>query len=355
MKIEVSSSFVSYKTQEINNTKKLLIIGQGSSVYKAREILNPRNKEEALSLYGYSELYNAYCLLIDSGVSINSIYTSNCFNESDYIRLMDKLVHYDFDYLVPIGIYLSDKFYNPITDKDEYYISYFLEQLASVDSLTTIIITDRHASLYEDFDTYTMAMMNIENEFVDSFVFEKEYLLEKYGNNLNFVYNNLNDIPYSNVVLGALYCNRNYATYFNSLTDLSVVYNIDNIDIKGLRAMYFKYNHFNSNVTVENTFNFKKTNDIYSNALIDDVIKRTIKAVDLSAYKGKLFNPYVAMQIESDLSKKLKALKSNLFKNYKIEKIEFKLTEPTAGYMIVKFSIVPYGTLEGINIVMGVV
>ena len=189
MHINVSSGIVTYKTQEVNASKKILILGEASSNYKTREIIKLNSKEDALSVYGQSELYEAYSLLIDLGIT--NIYTCNCFAESDYIRLMDKLIHYDFDYLIPIGIYLSDKFYNPITDKNEYYISYFLEQLALVDSLTTIITTERHASLYEDFDSYTISMSNIENEFFSSYVFDKKALLEKYGNNINFVYNNL--------------------------------------------------------------------------------------------------------------------------------------------------------------------
>lgn len=353
MHINVSSGIVTYKTQEVNGSKKILILGGASSNYKTREIIKFNSKEDALSVYGQSELYEAYSLLIDLGIT--NVYTCNCFAESDYIRLMDKLIHYDFDYLIPIGIYLSDKFYNPITDKNEYYISYFLEQLALVDSLTTIITTERHASLYEDFDSYTISMSNIENEFFSSYVFDKKALLEKYGNNINFVYNNLKDIPYANIVVGALYCTRNYSSYFNSLKDIDVVFNIDSIDVKGLRAMYFKYNYYNNDITLENPFNFKNTTDIYSNALIDDVIKTTIRTIDLSTYKGKLFNPYISMQIENELNKKLKALKGSLFKKYEIEQIAFKKTDPTAGYIIAKYNIIPYGTLETINIIMGVV
>lgn len=353
MNINVSSNNIPQEIKDLNNTKKILIIGGALSDLKAREILIPSGKEDALSLYGNSELYNAYCLLFDLGVE--TIYTANCFYESDYIRIIDKIIHYDFDYLIPIGIYLSDKFYNPLNDKDEYYISYMLEQLSTVNSLTTIIATERHASLYEDFDSYTFDMANKELDFFNFHIAEKTSLLEDYGNNLNFVYNNLKEIPYSNVVLGALYCTRDYANYFNSLTDMSVEFDINNTDIYGLKAMYFKFNYYTKDITIENAFNFKKTNDIYSNALIDDVIKRTIKSIDLSVYKGRLFNPYISIQIESEIVKKLNSLKGKLFKQYKIEKIAFKKTDPSAGYIVVNYSIVPFGTLENINIIMGVI
>lgn len=353
MNINVSSNIVSYEIQNINNSKKILLAGKASSSLKAREILSPSNKEEALSLYGEADLYEAYCLLYDLGIS--NIYTVNCFADSDYIRLMDKLIHYDFDYFVPINLYLSDKFYNPIVNDNQYYASYFLNQLDTVNSLTTVLMTERHASLYEDFDQFSISMLTIENDFINSYSLTKSSLLDKYGNNLNFVYNTLENIPFANVVLGALYCTRNYAEYFNSLKNVSVVLDLDSNDLAGSRAMYFKYNSYKDDITIENTFNFRKTNDIYSNALIDDVIKRVIKEVDLSEYKGKLYNPYIAMQIEMDTKRKLNNLKGKLFKNFNIEKISFKKVDKTSGYIVVDYSIKPYGTLEDINIVMGVV
>lgn len=216
-------------------------------------------------------------------------------------------------------------------------------------------MTERHASLYEDFDSYLSSMSNIELDFVASYGFEKTSFLEEFGNNLNFVYNNLEDIPYSNVVLGALYYRRNYAEYFSSLKNISTVYDIDNIDIKGLRAMFFRFNYYTNNISIENALNFKTTNDIYANALIDDVIKRTIREVDLSEYKGKLFSPYVSIQIKNDITKKLNELKGKLFKKFSVQKVLFKKTDVTAGYIIANYSIVPYGTLEEINIIMGVI
>ena len=353
MNINISSGVISYTTEQINSEKKLLVLGKGNSISKAREIHRVNNLDEAYSYYGNSELYNAYKLLNE--LDVKNIYLCNCFAESDYIRIIDTLLHYDFDYLIPIGLYLSDQFYNPITDRQEYYFSYFLEQFSTVNSLTTIIATERHASLYEDFDDYTFSMQDIEREFFLYHELNNKKLLEEYGNNLNFIYNNLETIPYANLVLGALYCNRDYANYFGEIVDLDVVYNLDSIDMVNLKAMYFKYNFYNNNITIENPFNFKTTNDIYSNALIDDVIKRVIRQIDMSEYKGKLFNPYVPAQIESKINKKMKKLKGSLFKSYSIKDVSFVKTDISSGYILIKFNIVPYGTVENINIIMGVV
>lgn len=352
MNINVSSGNISNEISNINSSKKILIAGPALSNYKAREIMLPADKEEALNTFGQSELYEAYALLKDLGV--NNIYLSNCYNRSDYIRLSDKIIHYDFDYFIPIDIYLSDKFYNPIIDRDQYYAEYFLEQFALVNSLTTIIMTERHASLYKDFDQYISTMAQLESDFIEDFDYDKSIFLEENGNNLNFIYNNLNNIPYSNVVLGALYVIRDYAKYLSSLSAVSVLFDLDYNDMQGLRAMYFKTNYYAGNTTVENTMNFKKSNDIYANALIDDVIKRAIKSIDLDKYKGRLYNQYIAIQIEAEVIKALNSMKGKLFKEYTINRVGFKKTDATSGYIMIDYSFVPYGTLESINVVMGV-
>lgn len=353
MNINISSGVISYTTQQINENKKILILGKASSSLKAREIRLINNLDDALSTYGDSDLYNAFKQLYD--LNIKNVYLCNCYSESDYIRIIDKVIHYDFDYLIPINLYLSDTFYNPITDNEDYYFSYFIEQLSSVNSLTTVIATDKHADLYEDFDHYIFSMEDVEKEFIQYNDLNKRKLFKQYGNNLNFVYNNLKSIPFANVILGALYCNRDYSEYFASLNDLSVVYNIDNFDVTELRAMYFRYNYYNENITLENPLNFKTTNDIYANALIDDVIKRVIRQIDMGEFKGRLFNPYTSISIESKLNKKLRNLKGTLFKSFEIEGIDFITTDVSSGYIQINFTIVPYGSIENINVIMGVV
>lgn len=350
MNITVSSS--SFSKVSYDNEKKILIAGSSLSSYKAREIVKPADKEEAFNLFGQSSLYEAYELLFDLGVT--NVYLSNCYNRSDYLKLIDKIIHYDFDYFVPIDIFFRDTFYNPSLDKDQYFSEFFLEQLAQVNSLTTVIMTEKHASLYEDFDQYTIEMKNIELEFFDKFSINNMKFLEECGNSLNFVYNNLENISYANVILAALFSNRDYSKYLSSIENITAIYDIDYNDIQGYRAMYFKNNYYTGNVTLENPMNFKKTIDIYANALIDDVIKKVIKSIDLEKFKGKLYNQYIAIQIESEIIKVLNSLKTKYFKEYTINKIGFKKTEPTSGYIILDYSFIPYGTLESINVIMGV-
>lgn len=349
--MNINVNYKDLSSYSINNTNNsILIAGPAKNDFCSKEILQPKNKNEAYELYGSSDLYYAYCLLYD--LNISSIHTVNCYNYSDYILIVDKLIHYNFNYFVPLTIFFRDKFYNKTLDKDIYYSLYVIEQLSKANSLTTVLMTDKHASLYEDFDHYIKEMSDIEYEF-NSYCSNLS-LIETSGNSLNFIYNNLIDIAYSNVMLAGLYITRDYAKYLNSLTGYNVVFDISNIDMFGLRAMYFKYNYYKNNITVENIWNFRKQSDIYSNALIDDVIKKVIKSINLDKYKGSLYNQYIAIQIESEIKKILENLRGKLFKNYKINKISFKRTEASAGYIIVDYSIVPYGTVEELNILMGI-
>lgn len=352
MNISVSNATINRVFTHNSAKRKVLLIGPGSNSNKAREIILPSSQEEMLSIYGNSDLYEAYSLLKD--LEVENVYVCNCFANSDYIRVMDKIMHYDFDFLVPVGIYFGDTFYNSVEDEDQYFIEYILKQLSLVNSLTTVIMTEKHASLYEDFDHFTIEMKSIENNFIAKYDYSTSQFLESYGNNLLFIYNSLENIPFANAILAGLFINRSASKYLPSLKINDVVFNIDNIDMIGLRAMYFKKNVYAKNVTVENAVNFKKTQDIYSNALVDDVIKQTIKSIDLDSYKGRVYNQYTSIQIEASIKKALQSLKGVLFKDFAINNIYFKKTDITAGCVIIDFSIVPYGTLENINVIMGV-
>lgn len=326
---------------------KILLLGKGSYDYNARDIVSIDDKNQAYSLFGPSEIYDAYELL--ATYNITNVDMCNCYNESDYIRVIDEVVHYDYYYIIPVSIYIDDSFYNSIENKQEYYFIHFLKQLSEVDSLSTILMTARHASLYKDFDHYILSMHELEDKIFN----DETSLLKTLGNNINFVYNNIKDVAFANVLLGALYLNRPYQEYFQEL-HLEAIYHIDKIDMIGYKAMYFKNRTLTNNVSLENAINFKNSKQIYDNAIVDDVIKNTIREVDLDKYKGKLYNPYIAKQLYNTLQISLNHLKNKLFKSYSINDIYYKKLDASSGVIIVDYNIVPYGSLEDINIIMGV-
>ena len=54
------------------------------------------------------------------------------------------------------------------------------------------------------------------------------------------------------------------------------------------------------------------------------------------------------------IKKIMEDMQDEVFKQYTIESIQFIKTAPAVGYISIELSIVPFGTLEKINIVMGV-
>ena len=63
---------------------------------------------------------------------------------------------------------------------------------------------------------------------------------------------------------------------------------------------------------------------------------------------------YSAKAIFKAIKKIMEDMQDEVFKQYTIESIQFIKTAPAVGYISIELSIVPFGTLEKINIVMGV-
>ena len=88
--------------------------------------------------------------------------------------------------------------------------------------------------------------------------------------------------------------------------------------------------------------------------MVDETIKHVIRNLNLDEFRGKLYSPYVKLQINTKIKKLMEDMKDIVFKEYFVESIQFVKTAPAVGYISIKVSIVPFGTLERINIVMGV-
>ena len=118
--------------------------------------------------------------------------------------------------------------------------------------------------------------------------------------------------------------------------------------------IYFKYNYMTENTSIENLVNCRTTRDIYKNAMIDMIIKKVIKVMDLNEYKGKLYNAYTKLQISNKITNVLKPYINKLFKSYELINIGFVKTGPSFGYIYIELSIIPFGSIEELKVVMEV-
>lgn len=339
---------------DINQDKSnIIILGKADSPKKNCEILKPMTVDNAKKVYGDSDLTDAFELAYN--LNVENIYTANCYNLTDYLVMIDKLVHYNFTYIVPINLFLSDMFYDPIRKENRYFANFFIELLNEADSLSTVIFTERQAELFDDIDHFIFSMKSILSEFKYNTNTNVNYpnILTDYGNDLIFVLNNLQGIEHSNVALASMLANRYPSKYPNEIS-IKPVFDISKRDIGEYEMAYFKTNFISKSTNINNLLNLRRDIDIYKNVIIDDVIKATIKELDFNSFKGKLYNLYTRIQLENKVKTTMDNLKGKLFKDYKVVNIGFTNTTKTSGYAFVELSISPYGTFEQINVVLGV-
>ena len=172
--------------------KNIILLGSGSTRNERCNIINPSTIDNAAYLYGEdSQLYKAYKDAY-SITNMPNIYTVNCYTLDDYINIISKIVQYDFNFIVPLGINFREILYSSNTNEEKYYSSIVLEAMYQTESLSTLIMTDYHASDYEDIDYYLTDQKNIVSKFISK---NNNYdILNNSGSNLIFTLNMLEEI-----------------------------------------------------------------------------------------------------------------------------------------------------------------
>lgn len=345
-----------YGIDRFDSTKNnILLIGKANTYKERCNVINPRGKYNAGLLYGVnSELYNAYCQCYAMTNKYN-IFTANCRTYLDFLNVMDLTLHYNFTYVVPMGIKLDDTFYNEKTDKYEYYIDYFMYLIEEYQSITTIIMTGNHAKDYDNIDEFIeynnkalrgyYTHLNRDNDDYNLYL--------KNGSDLIYVANNLDGALYANAVLAGQLSIDDYTKYPGNI-DYLTHFDIDKIDGLDSSCAYHKYSHLTKDSSIDNLVNMRLYEDVYKNALIDAIIKTVLRNLDVDKYRGRLYNGYIKQQIEHSLKANLELMKNFIFKNYEIKNVGFVKTEAAAGYIYIELSIMPYGFMEYINVIMEV-
>jgi hypothetical protein len=328
--------------------KNILLIGKGTKNEKAKIILNPINIANARKIYGDSQLYEAYKYAREI-TNDDNVYTVNCPLFTDFIEIIDSLVQYNFDFIVPIDIYLQDTFINPVTDKLTYFGAYYLERLGMTENQSIVIMTDRQSSLYNDIDVYIEDMNNIVTKFNN----DNSEIVSLYGNNMVFVLNNLIDNVYSHVILAASLAACDFKTYPVNIKD-HTYFDIDHEDINNNSICFYKYHPISNYSSIEQLLNFRPLDDIYKKVLIDILVKYVVKQLDLSEFNGTLYNPYVKVRIDTKVSKIMSEMKNKVFQDFKIKSIAFEKVDIGVGNIIIDVSITPFSLLEKINILLEV-
>lgn len=318
--------------------ESILVIGEGTTDYKVNIINEIRSLKE-IEKYGLdSQLYEAYdCASVFKATT--HFYVLNMRYDTDYPEIIESLIQSDFTYIVPINIRFSDKIYIESEQKKIPYAEFLLKNIKD-SNLSTIIMTDNHASLYNDIDQYINDMEAKINLFKDLSIG-----INTYGRNLVFIANNLVDYSFANVVAACMLKSSPYKDY--PLQDCGeAVFDIDKHDVRSKEFAFFKYN-IKRSATIENFNNFSTLNDQDKYVPINRVIKYIQRYLDLSEFCGKTYNEYLKVLIVDKLDALLSALVNYAITDYNIISCEFINDTHTKTIIVLnEISITPINSIE---------
>lgn len=332
-------NFTSSTTTETiyaSSHSSILILGKGDSEYKNLKIAYPKNIAEVQDNYGeYSELTKAYIEAKKLGAE--EVYVCNCYKFTDYIQAIDLVAQSDFAFVCPLFTF-STTYSNG--NKKYFFAELYSEALA--ESFSNLLITEKHASLYEDITHYLTAMKAINYSFKDA-------NLEKLtnGQSMAFVLNNLKDYNYANVVLASILANSSLR-YYPQQDVGDVVFDITKDDIIDHEFVYFAYDIL-AKTTIENLFNYYNEKTAEKMLLINIIKNRINMALDYEQFTGELLNPYTKIKLNKYTTEVLNGLVGVLIENYEINKIEFVRANVSEININIYMSIKPYGSIEFID------
>lgn len=328
----------------INKHKNMLIIGKGANDFALKEVALATNYDKVLEQYGDSDLTKAYKAAADIGAPY--IYLMNVQKDQDYFDVLEVLKQNDFTYIVFCSLVLSDTF-QKVNDGGQihYFFSYYLGYMG-LNHRSVILVTDKHASLYEDIDSYLDEMNSIQTQFVNHCSSRANL------QNIIFVANNLEDYEKANVPLAAALCASDIADYPTSDSFGKAIFDIDSWDNPGDMA-YFK-SHTVRETTIENLLNFDQDYEPEKIVYVNRILKCLAREMDFTEFKGTLYSAYQKDLFEQKLTKYMDSVIGTLIKDYQIESINVYKDDPGTVIMLARIVVLPLNCLETCTIEEGV-
>ena len=293
----------------INKHSNMLIIGKATTSYSYKTITYQNDYDFVLKNYGDSDLTEAFKIAQDN--LVEDIFLLNIQDNYDLFDVVEDLKQHDFTYIVLINTFISDFYYDSYNyNKKTYYIEYLLKEIKnSNDSI--FILTDKHASLYEDQEAFLKDMNLISNNINENI---STYINKE---NLIFVANNLIDYKMSNVILAAALCTTDISLYPTSNFG-DAIYLIDQY-CDTFNFAYFK-GHISIPTTVENLLNFS---DLGPEKIvsIQRIIKMIKREMSFNEFCGRLYNEYQKLLIYRKIENYLRQLVDYVIYRYDITSI----------------------------------
>ena len=338
------ADYVEYEEISVDRHNNLLIIGEGDTHYSELDPSFENNLDDVKENYGAeSQLTKAFELAQNLGVPY--IFLLNCRNHYDFLDLIDVIDQNDFAYIAPVNIYLSEMMYLPNNSKYKTtYISYLMHKLNAKNE-SVFIMTDKHASLYEDIDAFLTDMNAVENKFL------RTIFPNVNRENIIFMANNLEGTNFANIYAAAALT----ATPINTYPQAKFpppIFRIDKFDDIGSWA-YFQ-NHYLSGATIENFLNELEVCNPLKIVSISRIIKMIKRDLDFSEFIGKHYSEYRRMQVERKLDKYLQSLMGYAIDDYEILSVTARKKFPATVNIYNLFSVRPINCLESIQVEIAV-
>lgn len=319
----------------VNKHANMLIIGKAATDYGLGEIIYSESYEDVVEKYGESDLSQAFKDAQNIGAKY--IFLMNLRKDQDYFDALEVIRQSDFTYIAFATLMLSDSFQDISHGGEKHsFFAYILGTLGRQHS-STLIVTDKHASMYEDIDSYLDDMRDICSNFLNR-CSERANL-----QNIIFVANNLANYKMSSVPLAAALCSSPVNEYPLSQKFGKAIFRIDPWDNPD-DMTYFRSDQARE-TTVENLVNLLQVYAPEKVVFIDRILKYIHRDMDFTNFKGRLYSSYQKMLFKQTLIKYLDAL-SFIVKEYAIISIEALTDTPGSIILQATIDVVPISCLE---------
>ncbi len=331
--------------RRLSEKNTIVLIGIAATNKFQKDIVIPESIRDMESTFGKCDLTDSYSILTQMGCE--NICVVNIENKHDCLDVTSLLAKYDFGYIVPLDIHASDVFYNPLRDgKKTFYAQYMMERFANHND-SYVIVTDKHASLYQDVDAFLEDMEEKREALKQS-----KNAMSKYEN-IIFVANNIERIMYSSVYLAGMMAVTPVDQYpsFNNPDSVKAVFDIDTCDVQS-DLIYFK-NHINGNMTVENLLNLDSDISPIKIEFLHRIQKYILNDMDYSEHIGCLYSAYRLKEIERQTIKYFESYMGWLITSYVFKSIYAKENPDHPGTVdiILKTDVTPIGCTEQFEVV----
>lgn len=313
----------------------ILLVGLGTNKFKLNEIVETTDLDYIKNNFGADSCFFKASVLAKKFGQNHDLYILNLDTWEDIKYQKEILLDLNFDYIVPLDLYIDDSYYDRYYQKKLTYSQLILLLLHK--TVTTMVLTGPHAKDYENLD----AFLNSETERLNNVEYRFDNLRK---NGMIYVANILANYTYANVILATMLANTDYGEYPSSSILESPVFDIDYSDVSN-RMVYFKSNYL-TGTTVENLVNFDK-NYITRLVPVYKIIKYFyFHRADLDKFIGLAYTEYRKLKIQEELFKFLDSLVGWIIYKYELISITVVSNEYGSVDILLKYNIWPKFTTE---------